>query len=737
MTAAASGGSIGNPLEEAPLVYQQNYDPFGNVFLSTLVAAVPILALLYFIALHPHRDKHGVRHLGISAPYAALCGVIAAFAVSCLAFGMPIGSAVSAFFYGTLSGFIGIIWIVIAAMLLYTMTVVSGKFEIVKESIIHISFDRRLQVLLIAFSFGAIIEGTSGFGTPVAIAGAIMVGLGFRPFQASVLNLIANTAPVAFGAIGTPIVTLASVSGLNELALSTMAGHQLPWASLLVPFWLVVLFVKMEGGTWKEAFEVWPATLVSGGSFAIMQFFSSGNGPLHLTTDVVSGVFSVIITAIFVRYIWHPKQRFLLRSEREAGGTSATNASEWKYKYNLGETIHAWLPWAILIAACVVWGLKKAWLNDLFASVKFDTTLFGSKLTGTLSAPKWDMPDLHQMVQRMPPIAAANAKPEGAQFTLNWVSAAGTGVFVAAIISGFVLRLTAAQWRQAFRQTAHRMVIPILVIGQVLGLGYLTRYSGTDAVLGLMFTHAGALYPFFAAYLGWLGVFLTGSDTASNALFGNLQKITAQQLNLNPILIAATNSTGGVMGKMIDAQSIMVACAATYEDAYERAHAIGPIFRKVWWHSVAGAAFIGVIALIQSQMPGCVPEPPPPPPAKSSQLLTPPERGPADRGPDQRDERAAAGQQSEPGDRILFGRTGASDQRVIAGDADRATEQRGDQRPDPRRRAGGEAGEQAARADTDQDRPAEQVGAVALALDATEHDDRGKQRREQAGAEHR
>src|ERR1041384_2443025 len=308
MTAAASGGSIGNPLEEAPLVYQQNYDPFGNVFLSTLVAAVPILALLYFIALHPHRDKHGVRHLGISAPYAALCGVIAAFAVSCLAFGMPIGSAVSAFFYGTLSGFIGIIWIVIAAMLLYTMTVVSGKFEIVKESIIHISFDRRLQVLLIAFSFGAIIEGTSGFGTPVAIAGAIMVGLGFKPFQASVLNLIANTAPVAFGAIGTPIVTLSQVSGLNELQLSAMVGQQLPWASILVPFWLVALFVKMEGGTWKQAFEVWPAALVSGGSFAMMQSLSSSSVGFPLTTDVMSGVFSVVCTALFLRFVWHPRE---------------------------------------------------------------------------------------------------------------------------------------------------------------------------------------------------------------------------------------------------------------------------------------------------------------------------------------------------------------------------------------------------------------------------------------------
>ena len=271
-------------------MYQQTYDPLGNAFLSTIVAAIPILTLLYFIALHRHRDAQGNVHLGISAPYAAFFGVIAAFLVSCLAFKMPVTSAVSAFALGTLSGFLGIIWIVLAAMFLYTMSVVTGKFEIVKESIVHISFDRRLQAVLIAFSFGAIIEGTSGFGTPVAIAGAVMVGLGFKPFQSAVLNLLANTAPVAWGAIGTPIVTLAAVSGLDQVTLSSMAGHQLPFVSILVPFWLVATFVKMEGGTWKEVFEVWPATLVAGASFALMQFFASGTNELHLMTDGVGPV---------------------------------------------------------------------------------------------------------------------------------------------------------------------------------------------------------------------------------------------------------------------------------------------------------------------------------------------------------------------------------------------------------------------------------------------------------------
>src|SRR5690242_16913484 len=269
-------------------MYQQNYDPAGNVFVSTVLAAIPILTLLYFIALHPHRDEQGVRHLGIAAPYAAFFGVIAAFLVSCIAFSMPFVSAVSAFVLGILSGFLGIIWIVLAAMFLYTMTVVTGKFEIVKESIVHISFDRRLQCVLIAFSFGAIIEGTSGFGTPVAIAGAVMVGLGFKPFQSAVLNLIANTAPVAWGAIGTPIVTLASTSGLDQRTLSEMAGHQLPFAAVLVPFWLVAIFVKMEGGTWRDVWDVWPGALVSGGSFAIMQYLASGTNSFHLMTDVIA-----------------------------------------------------------------------------------------------------------------------------------------------------------------------------------------------------------------------------------------------------------------------------------------------------------------------------------------------------------------------------------------------------------------------------------------------------------------
>jgi lactate permease len=349
-----------------------------------------------------------------------------------------------------------------------------------------------------------------------------------------------------------------------------------------------------------------------------MQFLASQTNAFHLMTDVVSGVFSVICTALFLRFVWHPKTRFLLRSEREAaaGGVAVEGAQppkEWKYPYTVGQTAYAWIPWAILILCCAAWGMPvwKTYLNNLFAGIKINGTFLGSAFAGTLSLPYWDMPALHNLVQRVPPVAPLNAKPEAARFVINWLSAAGTGVFAAALLTGLSLKLNATQWMEATTRTLRRMIIPVVVIGQVLGLGFLTRYCGTDAVLGLAFTSAGVLYPFFSSYLGWLGVFLTGSDTASNALFGSLQRITAQQLHLNEILIVATNSTGGVMGKMIDAQSIMVACAACYEDPYERSHALGPIFRKVFWHSIALAAIVGVIVLLQAYVfPGMIPTPP-------------------------------------------------------------------------------------------------------------------------------
>jgi lactate permease len=603
-------------------VYSQNYNPLGIPILSILAAAVPIVVLLYLIALHPHRDEQGRRHLGIPAPQAALGGVIAAFIIALVVMRMPVVAAISSFVAGFLNGFLGIIWIIIGAMLLYTITLVTGKFEIVKESITHISFDRRLQCLLIAFSFGAIIEGTSGFGTPVAIAGAMMVGLGFGPFEAAVLNLLANTAPVAWGAIGSPIVGLAQSSGLPALELSTMAGRQLPFASILVPFWLVVVFVKMEGGSMSEAFEVWPATLVAGGVFAIVQWTVSSNPATYLLTDILAGLISVLAVVLFLR-VWHPKSRFLLRHERTqvAGGLGAVGPgamaahpptqtrTEYEYPYSVGQTIEAWVPWAILIAFVAIWGLNAGAMNTALpvpgVSQQTPTVTIGNLAGVPIEAASYtrllfDMPAADKQIQRTPPVAPANAAPERVQFTFNWLSAPGTGVTLAAILSGLFLRLSAAQWGEAIRRTARRLVTPILVIGQVLALASLTRFAGTDAILGLAFTVTGPLYPFFAAYLGWLGVFLTGSDTASNALFGSLQRITAEQLGLNPILAAATNSTGGVMGKMIDAQSITVAAAGCYENAAEGANAVGAIFRRVFWFSIMGAAFMGAVAFLQA-----------------------------------------------------------------------------------------------------------------------------------------
>ncbi len=555
--------------------FYQTYNPAGNIWVSTLVAALPILVLLYFLALHPHRDREGRLHQGIDAPRAGAFGVVTAILVAILLVRMPWQFVLSSWFNGAAFGMMGIGWIVVAAMFLYTMTLITGKFEIVKESITGLSADRRIQALLIAFSFGAFIEGAAGFGTPVAIAGAMMVGLGFDPVSAAVLCLIANTAPVAFGALGTPIVTLAGVTGLPKEALSAMAGRQLPFFSLLIPFWLTATMVRMNRGTWRDVWEVWPAISVAGASFALTQFFVSNYIGPELT-DILGGVFSMACLAGLM-LVWEPKSLFLLPGDPPRAATMQQRGS----KHSTSEAVKAWLPWAFLTLFVFLWGLPpvKAVLNKV-----------------TLSFP-W--PYLHGVVYRTPPVVP-KVELEKAFFSLNWLSAPGTGVLAAALVTGFFLRLSREQWARAARRTAGRMKVPLLTIALVLGLGFVTRYSGTDAIIGLAFTRTGALYPFFAAVIGWLGVFLTGSDTSSNALFGSLQKITAQQLGLDPVLIAAANSTGGVMGKMIDAQSIVVATAACYEDRVEGANAVGPIFRKVVWHSVALVVLMGLLILAQA-----------------------------------------------------------------------------------------------------------------------------------------
>jgi lactate permease len=564
--------------------YMQNYDPMGNVWLSTFMAALPILVLLYLLALHPHKDKQGNKHLGIFAPYAAIIAALVAIAIAIFMMKMPVPSALAAFGYGAASGLFPIGWIIFAAIFLYNTTLITGKFEILKNSVASISPDRRLQALLIAFSFGAFIEGASGFGTPVAVSGAIMVGLGFRPMTAAVICLIANTAPVAWGAIGTPILTLGQVSGIPAELLSMQAGRQLPFFSVIVPFWLVATLVFMDKGSWKDVWEVWPATLVSGLSFAITQFAMSQAGNVMLV-DIGSGIVSMIVTALFLK-VWQPKN-IMSHDDAHENKAVATELNKKKPlelpKYTTGQLIQAWLPWVFLALAVFLWGMKdvKTFLNGIFN-------------------PQIPVPYLDKQVFHMPPVGTGKS-PMAAVFGFNILTMAGTGIMMAALLSGlFVLRLTGAQWKQALTMTAARMKVPITVIASVLGLGYLTRYAGTDAILGLAFTKTGSAYPFFASMLGWLGVFLTGSDTSSNAMFGGLQKITADQLGLNPVLIVTANSTGGVMGKMIDAQSIVVSTVACYENHEEGMAAVGPIFRAVIWHSLALAILLSGLVWAQA-----------------------------------------------------------------------------------------------------------------------------------------
>jgi lactate permease len=543
------------------VTWTQVYDPFGHWWLSTLVAAIPILVLLTLLAgfrVRPH--------------LCAMAGAAAAIIIAIVAFGMPPRLAVISFLYGGAFGFLKIVWIVIAAVFLYDISVDTGQFEIMKQSIAAITPDRRLQVLLVAFAFGAFLEGAAGFGAPVAIAGAFMIGLGFRPFQAAVLNLIANTAPVAWGAIGTPVHTLAAVTALPESDLSAMVGRILPWTALIVPFWLVRTFVS-----WSETFEVFPAILVVGISFAGVQYFWSNHVDSNLV-DIAAGIASIVATLLFLR-VWQPKR--IWRFEDERGEDAAkVKRGEFAVVHTPRQLAKAWMPFALLSMFVLLWGLP---------TIK---TAMGKYTTPAFKTGGWAVPYLHQAIFRAQPVVMKPAA-ENAKFDLNWLTATGTGCFFAAVIAGLLLGLKPGRIFKIFGGTMYRLRFAIIAMACMLGLGYVTRYSGMDAVLGLAFTRTGWFFPFFGAYIGWLGVALTGSDTASNALFGGLQRITAQQLNLSPILMCATNSAGGVMGKMIDAQSICIATAATNQVGNE-----GSIFRFVFWHSVALAAIIGVIVML-------------------------------------------------------------------------------------------------------------------------------------------
>ena len=572
--------------------WTQVYDPFGHWWLSTLVAALPIIVLFSLLA--------GLR---VKPHWCAIAGAGTAMFVGILVFHMPLILAASAFTYGVAYGILKIAWIVLAAVYLYDISVETGQFEIMKESIAGITPDRRLQVLLVAFCFGAFIEGAAGFGAPVAIAGAFMIGLGFRPFHAAALNLIANTAPVAWGAIGTPVHALAAVSGLPESDLSAMVGRILPFTAVIVPLWLVRTMVN-----WQETFEVLPAIVVVGVSFALTQFLWSNHVDSNLV-DIASAVVSIIVTIVFLRF-WKPKRIWRFDYDKtESAPAGAMPAAEvaddmggkWPAKeydgyvaakkYPPGVTLKAWMPFAILSLFVLLWGLPKVKLAINQATTPaFHVVQADGKVRP--GPPGWNWPHLHNLISRSTPVVA-KPTPEGARYDFNWLSATGSGCFLAALVSGLLLGMSPLALMKTFWRTLVRMRLAMVAISFMLGLGFVTRYSGLDAVLGLAFTRTGWLYPFFGTFLGWLGVALTGSDTSSNALFGSLQRITSQQLGIDPVLMCAANSAGGVMGKMVDAQSITIATAATEQVGNE-----GMIFRFVFWHSIALGSLVGIIVML-------------------------------------------------------------------------------------------------------------------------------------------
>jgi len=542
------------------MTWSQVYDPLNNAILSTLFASLPILVLL-----------GGLAFFHIKAHWAAILGLLVALAVAIFAYGMPVEMAGKTALLGGLFGLLPIGWIVLNVIFMYQLTTDTGLFEVLQKSITGITNDRRLQLLLVAFCFGAFFEGAAGFGTPVAVTAAIMMGLGFKPLAAAGLSLIANTAPVAYGALGTPIVVLASVTGLDLQALSGMVGRQLPFFSVLVPFWLIWAFVGF-----RRMIEIWPAILVAGVSFAVPQFLVSNyHGPWLV--DVIAAIVSMGSLALFLKF-WHPKDVWLSTS-REGETVSYAEAQTQRVAtgYSRSQVLKAWTPWVILSILVFLWGLPqiKNWLN-------------------ALSIFKFPIDGLHNLVVKVPPVVP-KPTPEAAVYVLNWLSATGTGILIAAIIAGLVMGLSVPKMVQTYGRTLKLVRFSLLTIAAMLALGFTTKGAGLDATLGLAFAHTGYLYPFFGAMLGWLGVALTGSDTSSNVLFGNLQKITAEQLGLPPVLMAAANSSGGVMGKMIDAQSIVVASTATQWYGHE-----GEILRYVFFHSLALAALMGLLVMAQA-----------------------------------------------------------------------------------------------------------------------------------------
>lgn len=535
-------------------MWSQNYAPLGSIGASAIVAALPVVVLLSLLAFWHVR-----------AQFAALAGLLTAGIIAIAVYRMPPQLALASALFGSAFGLFPIGWIILNAIFIYSLSVETGQFAVLQQQIAGISGDRRIQALLIAFSFGAFIEGAAGFGAPVAISGALMIGLGFRPLEAAKLALIGNTAPVAFGALGTPLLTLAKITNLDVHALSAMVGRQLPLFSVLVPFWLIAA----QCG-WRGMIQVWPACLVTGVSFAITQFLLSNfHGPWLV--DISGAVISISALYVLLKF-WKPADSATVvfqASEKVLASPSATRS-----------TIRPWLPWILLSAFVFVWGLP---------SVK--------KLLDRAFALNIQVPFLHDRVQRMPEVVAVPT-PEHAIFAFNALSATGTALLLAGLVAGLMLGLSPRQLFQLYGRTVWRVRVSLLTIAVMLGLGFTTRFSGTDTTLGLALAGSGFFFPFFSPLIGWLGVALTGSDTSSNVLFGNLQQVTAQKLFLSPILMAASNSSGGVMGKMIDAQSIVVASVAT--GGHPESPDAGTVLKSVFWHSLALALLMGVLVMLQA-----------------------------------------------------------------------------------------------------------------------------------------
>jgi lactate permease len=557
-------------------MWHQHYHPLGNWVISTLLAALPILVLLGSLAF-----------FRVKAHWAALMGLATALLVAVGVFHMPLAKAGATAVYGAAYGLFPIGWIIFNVILLYNLTNEKGLFPILQHSLTAVTNDRRLQLLLIAFSFGAFFEGAAGFGTPVAVTAAILIGLGFGPLAASGLSLIANTAPVAYGALGTPITALAGVTGIDAFTLGAQVGRILPFFSVLIPFWLILAF-----SGWKGLKEVWPATLVAGVSFAVPQYLMSHfHGPTLV--DVVASVVSIVALIGFL-FIWQPRRIWTSATlkghepeavtDPETGETKGDDIAAvtgcGDRKHATGEIVKAWTPWVILSVVVFLWGYPgfKSWLNSI----------------ASIAIP---VPDVDKLIARMPPVVA-KPTPEDAVFVFNWLSFTGTGILASTLISSLVMRVSLGEFVRCAWATLVRVRYSLLTVAAMLSLGYVTRYAGLDGTMGLTFAKTGVLYPIFGTVLGWLGVALTGSDTSSNAMFGSLQTISAKVVGVSPTLMAAANSCGGVMGKMIDAQSIVVASTATKWYGHE-----GEILRYVFFHSIALAFLVGVMVFLQAYVP--------------------------------------------------------------------------------------------------------------------------------------